>query len=65
MCRMCSSSGAQSYASASTRTLIMVDLPAPLGPMTATREFSEQKMDTSSSVFLGAVGYLRRAVHMT
>ena len=47
-----------------THTLIMVDLPAPLGPMTATREFSEQKMDTSSSVFLGAVGYLRRAAHV-
>jgi len=39
--------------------LIMVDLPAPFGPMTATREFSEQKMDTSSSVFRAAVGYLR------
>ncbi len=44
------------------RALIMVDLPAPLGPMTATRELSEQKMDTSSSVFRAAVGYLRARV---
>ena len=38
--------------------MIMVDLPAPLGPSTATRELSVQKSEMSSSVFFSLPGYL-------
>lgn len=41
-------------------TLIMVDLPAPLGPSTATRLLSVQNRLMSSRVFFSAVGYLQQ-----
>lgn len=41
------------------RTLIMVDLPAPLGPSTATRELSDTCTLTSFRMRVSAVGYLK------
>ena len=53
--------GPEGGSSSPVSTLIMVDLPAPLGPSTATRLFSVQNRLMSSSVFFSAPGYLHQS----
>ena len=45
--------------SSPTISLISVDLPAPLTPMTATRDAIDTWTDTLFSVFTSRVGYLK------